>query len=426
MLDRLDDVDWASLGHAYGSADDVPGLIRALREPDEPTFVRALGTLYSNIFHQGTRYEASAHAVAFLLELAEDPAIVDRSAIVRLVTHLAVGYDEVWLPHGVDVATIRRDADGGAAVLAAVRAAAEDEDEDDVEDDEDRDDDVEAAFEARFDYEMSLPDADQVRLFAHIELAVYEAVRSGAQTFRGLLADADPEVRTVAAHALAWFPDEAAANVAALAAAAADPVSAVAATALVALGLNGDPSAVPVAEAALGDARDVVRWGAAIALARLCGATAHPAAATTLLAWAGGPSEPSTEIPFLDGDLAGYAAIALVQLGDGWSRSAFESLVGRLPHVYGSEALTVAGAALRQAFPAGRLDEGTPFAALDETQQRLVRVLAGAPGSWLYEPGGNTFGNFRLLMSGYGLPADAEAMRVFAFASETTDSCEVS
>jgi len=30
MLDRLNSIDWKSLGHAYGSADDVPELIRAL------------------------------------------------------------------------------------------------------------------------------------------------------------------------------------------------------------------------------------------------------------------------------------------------------------------------------------------------------------------------------------------------------------
>ena len=34
MLDGLDAVDWSALAHAYGPAADVPGLLRALLDPD--------------------------------------------------------------------------------------------------------------------------------------------------------------------------------------------------------------------------------------------------------------------------------------------------------------------------------------------------------------------------------------------------------
>jgi hypothetical protein len=53
MLDGLDRVNWARLNHAYGSAADVPGHIRALRSADASQRADALWQLYGNIFHQG-------------------------------------------------------------------------------------------------------------------------------------------------------------------------------------------------------------------------------------------------------------------------------------------------------------------------------------------------------------------------------------
>jgi hypothetical protein len=49
----VDDVPWRDLRHAYGTAHDVPALLRALGsasgEADE-----ALGALFGSICHQGT------------------------------------------------------------------------------------------------------------------------------------------------------------------------------------------------------------------------------------------------------------------------------------------------------------------------------------------------------------------------------------
>ncbi|MER5474049.1 hypothetical protein ABZX90_15140 [Streptomyces sp. NPDC002935] len=63
---ELDDVQWSDLTHAYGSAEDVPELIRALYQGDEETADEAIYELYGNIHHQGTVYPASAPAVPFL------------------------------------------------------------------------------------------------------------------------------------------------------------------------------------------------------------------------------------------------------------------------------------------------------------------------------------------------------------------------
>ncbi|MEU4424298.1 hypothetical protein AB0F81_27065 [Actinoplanes sp. NPDC024001] len=93
--------------------------------------------------------------------------------------------------------------------------------------------------DSSFLYWESLDGPDQERMFAHIELCVYDAVRAGVPLFCDLLTDADPPLRVAAAYALAWFSEDAALSSGPLAAAVADPEAPVAATALVALGLIG-------------------------------------------------------------------------------------------------------------------------------------------------------------------------------------------
>ncbi|MFF3748894.1 hypothetical protein ACFYYH_00305 [Streptomyces sp. NPDC002018] len=66
----LDAQPWAELEHAYGSAEDVPGLLRALASEDEEEAAEALGELYGSIFHQGSVYGATARAVPYLAGLA--------------------------------------------------------------------------------------------------------------------------------------------------------------------------------------------------------------------------------------------------------------------------------------------------------------------------------------------------------------------
>ena len=86
MLEGLDEVPWHRLQHAYGPADDVPGLIRDLVAPEPALREAALHELFGNIHHQRTLYEATAPAVPFLVEvaLAED-------------THLRVRVELLWL-----------------------------------------------------------------------------------------------------------------------------------------------------------------------------------------------------------------------------------------------------------------------------------------------------------------------------------------
>jgi hypothetical protein len=103
MLEGLDLVDWNKLVHAYGPAIDVPEQIRNLASHSSDVREKALWQLYGNIFHQGTRYPATAVAVPFLFELLERPDVPDRHKIVYLLVGLALGFEEEMLPKGVDL-----------------------------------------------------------------------------------------------------------------------------------------------------------------------------------------------------------------------------------------------------------------------------------------------------------------------------------
>jgi hypothetical protein len=69
VLDGLDDVGWTERSHAYGSAADIPGLLRQAASGGDAAG-EAISALYGSLFHQGTVYPATAAAVPFLAELA--------------------------------------------------------------------------------------------------------------------------------------------------------------------------------------------------------------------------------------------------------------------------------------------------------------------------------------------------------------------
>lgn len=91
MLEGLDNIKWADLEHAYGSAADVPDLLRDLLSDDSSIREETLEILFSNIWHQGTVYEASAYAVPFFIELVSSDAVEMRNVIVSLLSALANG-----------------------------------------------------------------------------------------------------------------------------------------------------------------------------------------------------------------------------------------------------------------------------------------------------------------------------------------------
>ncbi|TDC40579.1 hypothetical protein E1211_00220 [Micromonospora sp. 15K316] len=116
-------------------------------------------------------------------------------------------------------------------------------------------------------------------------------------------------------------------------------------------------------------------------------------------------------LPFLNGDLSGYAGLTLRQLGPRHADRAFDALTDRLPAVSGDQSLTVLGETLRLAFPDGPLASGTPAASLTPRQRRLAEVLSHSPEPWLID--GEPFGNVAMLVGEYGLPDDRAALSAY-------------
>ncbi|MCX5399736.1 PBS lyase [Streptomyces sp. NBC_00102] len=146
MFAGIDEVDWASMDHAYGPADDVPALLAGLASADPAQRERALDGMYGAVHHQGDVYACTLACIPFLFELVADPSVAERGSIVELLTSIG----------GIEL---------------------DEDDEEELDEDE---------IEGAANYAMAAA-----------------AVCAGAEVFVGLLADADRGVRLAAPLALA-------------------------------------------------------------------------------------------------------------------------------------------------------------------------------------------------------------------------------
>jgi hypothetical protein len=176
MLEGLDDIDWANLEHAYGEASDVPKLIRSLASKDEEERRNALWELYGNIFHQGTRYQATVYTIPFIFELIRDPNVPDKASLIKFTVDLALGYPEAFLPKGPNVEDWAIDAE-------QLKEESESEDLDDF-------------------------DADWLK---HIDAFInsYKAVLKEVETYYNFLDNNNPEIKIMAIFGVAWFREKA-------------------------------------------------------------------------------------------------------------------------------------------------------------------------------------------------------------------------
>ncbi|MFF6987179.1 HEAT repeat domain-containing protein [Streptomyces sp. NPDC010273] len=169
MFTGIDEVGWASLRHAYGSAEDVPGLLRGLASADPVERATALDGMYDAVHHEGIVYDATLTCVPFLFTLAACEQVADRGGLVELLISIGRGHGpeegtgvggeaRADTGHGNTAADSRR---SGASANACQRGASAD-----------------------------------------------ASVRARAEEFAGLLGDRDPGVRRVAAEALVRFLDQ--------------------------------------------------------------------------------------------------------------------------------------------------------------------------------------------------------------------------
>jgi hypothetical protein len=380
MLEQLESLPWSTLTHAYGSASNVPQQIRALATGDRDTRERALWELYGNIFHQGTRYQATPYAIPFFYELLGTPNTPDKHNIIYLLVNLALGYEEYYLPDGLDPVAFRRSLTEAEQQLSA---------------------DGRAAC-AEYGYGP------------RIDIDCYDAVRHGVITLIRLLEDHDPEVRSPAAYALAWFPEDSTASLPRLLRLLDQETEhATLATLILTIGLLARTSTVSLdlkkLDTFLFHHALLIRVAAAIGLAReplerriidiLIEAILAPEQLQAV----------SADIRFNEGNLAGYASLVLARYGTINREQIVPALCQTLRGVNSYQSLDVTRALLELI----TVDSKTPIRnvpadQLDVLQRQALRAIADH-GGWRIDDA--LFVNYSELVRAYGLPDSQEALQ---------------
>ncbi|MFD0353436.1 hypothetical protein ACFVHW_06760 [Streptomyces sp. NPDC127110] len=408
LLAGLDDVDWAGLEHAYRSAHDVPGHIRTLCGSDDEAREQAFMYLFSSIFHQGSRYSASPAAVPFLARIAVAGPEAAREGTMLLLTRLAVDWhDEYDVTTGINVAGWR----AAAAECGPAELLPWYEEQLAVEADPAKRADLQemrdwVAAGNSFDSRWSA-------------LQAYDAVLAELPGLLVLLDDDDARLRTRIAYLLAWFPEFSATSLPRLMNLVAhekDPVTA--ATALLAAGLVGPPSAAEDITPHLDAADPLMRWAAATALVRLADvdeASVGPdllgRAVTELTAAAHRTFDRVTD--YFEGDLHGHIERTLHALPPtSEPAAAREALDACLPRIARDRSGSRTRTAIERLFPAPQPHPVPRYADLTVAQRQLLADLGGHQHAWVIRSSADRLREL-------GLPCSQETLQSFIGAHPT-------
>lgn len=398
MLEKLDSVGWGGLTHAYGTAEEIPAFIVALRSTDQGVRAEARDELWSSLLGEGRRYEADAYAVPFLVDLVSDPSTRDRVEILHLLTAIAIGSDHPYLLTGFPIDQLRPTPDA-----------------------------VDESWYLRmselYHQWSGRPYGDAADRLSHTvladvdELRAYDAVRAEVPRILELLADEVGEVVEAAAYLLAWFPEQAAVTV--------GPLTEVAlrqgwrrdlrVTVLLAAGLAARQPMLELVTALdlLAHADPELRWAAATAWTVTAGSAASEQVRAQLRARAAEGVQPDE--PLLDPwgmRRAEWSVRLLEHIGDPAGaeiRGAWVAAAVAVPHT---------GAwhehyelPFHLAFGDAERARPVPFAALTPPERWLVEHLVRHPDAFIAEPDAMPD-----LLRWYGLPTDHQELAAYASA----------
>ncbi len=173
MGQALDDVDWSSLGHAYGEASDVPHDIRMLNAEDETSRKDALSRLLGSIYHQGTRYTATVAAIPFLADAALERITEQTPDIIHVLSAIAEASVLLMIENDQTVAEFRE----------AMRQA---------------------------DSDLSLEDRKELEALGYypsVEIEVYDAVSEQVEKLWPLVAEHETNIKCAMVELLSNFPE---------------------------------------------------------------------------------------------------------------------------------------------------------------------------------------------------------------------------
>ncbi len=377
MLENLDKLPWSKLHHAYGAAKDVPRHLRNLTSPKKDIRDKALWELYGNIFHQGTRYQATPYAIPFLYELIASPAVADRHELVYLLVNLALGYEEEYLSDGLDVAAFRRELEASDAQMSRADRA----------------------------------ECNKYCFGPRVDLDCYDAVQNGVPILLPLLTDEDVLLRRAVIYALAWFPDYAEQSLPALQnqlTASVDEIES--ANLLLSLGFLARCSQQIIDEGVWRDFLQhpslLVRVAAALGFARepltepILAILIQAIAATEQL------QDQGEDIRFNEGNLAGYASLVLAHGGAQARSQIVPALCEALKSVNPYQSLDITRALLDLITEEGtiQLKDSLPLDSLTRSALQAIAEFGG------WKVAGGIFVNYCQLVRSYGLPDTPEAL----------------
>jgi tetratricopeptide (TPR) repeat protein len=370
LMEGLDKVAWAELEHAYGSAADVPDLLRRLLDADPKARIVALDALYGNVFHQGTRYPATPYVVPFLIDLCGSAEVPRRGDLLRFWGSLIAGYFSV---------RERPTWGDGERVYVGGEAQVPDDDDDG---------------------------------FAEELHQIYRASVRGHELARALLASDEAAVRAGAAYVLACMPTMAWAAVPALERALrSEPDGVLRAALAFALGELG--AADPLRRLLAEDPAPSARCMAACQLARL---DRNAELVGPLLDFVARPIDSYQEIPGAGGASTGDAAISIAHLPAEAQRAAVPAICDRLDQARSFDTMPLVEALMSAAFPERDQLYSDP-AELSDLQREVLGRMVKTEELW-------SIGNLSWRMRARGVPQDRARCAALVGATVTDDPAQ--
>jgi len=379
MLDGLDNIPWETLNHAYGSAEDVPDLLRALTHDGDDIRDMTLYTLYSNLWYQGTVYQATAYAVPFLIELLSASSVTRKYDILIYLAHLASGNSYL-------------DAHNEQFLSEQVQES--------------------DAYKDRLDQELSY-----VKCTHH-------AVRDGIDVYLQLLLDDYEELHTRMAvpYLLACFPEHQATIVPYLKQVLPDePHRLMRASIILALRYlqDGQDTTYQLEPYLAPDEDLIVRTCSAMAVAQIDEKNTPPRVINLLLEILKNSSsieEDYEQLTWSEGDIMGDICKALMHVGYAQLEPIIPDMVSVLRRVDFFSALTCVDALLYIVFGGIPLAPTQTAHDLTHHQRMVLEAVLNSPNTWrisLNEGETMLNGNIGTMMQAYNLPSNPDAMRDF-------------
>ncbi len=338
QLHGVDGEPWADTAGCYSEqVERFPTLLRALASPDPFVRAYALGAIESEIEHQGSTYPATARVVPYLARLLSHP-LVDRRAL--LATLQTVG--DAALPFVDEVRELAAGAEARIAIEGTVEAVA-------------------AAWPHIFALFPRATPEERRQILVLAKFAP-DAQQSLLELARH---DRDPAVRAVAVDSLATM------------------------------------NAADLAQQCLGDRDALVRAATAIACACAKGPATGRDVVTalreSLSAWRE-LAPRYAELPFADGHLLAYLALAAGSVRSPDARSLAQALCASLDEVDARSALTYGQGLLALALGTG----DRPFA---KRTVEILHTLAHSRAFWTFDV------NAHEILAKWNLPRDQTALQ---------------